>query len=270
MLETRNICYGYKAGTPVISNLSAEFAEGRIYGLLGLNGAGKTTLLKLLYGMIFPSCGSILMDGCRVGDRRRDTLCDIFLMPDEFRFTKMSLEKFIRLHSVFYPGFSQAILEDCLREFGMEKEIPDMSALSFGQKRKLMGSIALSFRTKVLMMDEPLNGMDIPSRGIFRKLILRHLGDEQTLIFSAHELSGMENIFSDIAILKNDGTAFISSADSLCARYSFTTEADGEDALYAEPCAGGYRTVREKTGDGYETAIAYDLLLAAVIKGAII
>ena len=234
--------------------------------LLGSKGSGKTTLLKLMAGLIFASRGSIRADGRDVSKRQVETLRNIFFMQAEFRFGRTSLEKFINLHKPFYPAFSMDILEDCLTESGMSMNTEKLDTLSTGEKKKVMFSIALASGSEYLLLDEPMNGMDIPSRGIFRKLLLKHLGEDRTAVISTHIASDMENILSDIMILSDEGKMFSRTLEEISEKYCFGYTVSGEGALYAEPCAGGYRVVSERKG-GSPTEIMTELLFNAVTKG---
>ena len=244
MTEFNDVWYWYDYGHTVIRNASVQLGEGRIYGLLGLNGAGKSTLLKLASGLLFPKRGKVLHNGVDVADRRVETLQDIVFMPSEFDLRKESLEKFVKLNSVFYPRFSREVLDDCLGEFGIDP------------------------RTGLILLDEPLNGMDLPSRGMFRKLLMRHLRDDQTVVVSTHVMSDVDRIVSDVTVLRDDGTLFCSPLDSLSRRYSFGISSSADGALYCESCAEGYR-VLGRNATGAESDIPLEILFNAVIKGAI-
>lgn len=266
MISIDNVSFGYGQKEPVIRDLTVEVGNGRIYGLFGKNGSGKTTLLKLMSGLLFARRGSIRADGRDVSKRQVETLRNIFFMQAEFRFGRTSLEKFINLHKPFYPAFSMDILEDCLTESGMSMNTEKLDTLSTGEKKKVMFSIALASGSEYLLLDEPMNGMDIPSRGIFRKLLLKHLGEDRTAVISTHIASDMENILSDIMILSDEGKMFSRTIEEISEKYCFGYAVSGEGALYAEPCAGGYRVVSERKG-GSPTEIMTELLFNAVTKG---
>lgn len=266
MISIDNVSFGYGQKEPVIRDLTVEVGNGRIYGLFGKNGSGKTTLLKLMAGLIFARRGSIRADGRDVSKRQVETLRNIFFMQAEFRFGRTSLEKFINLHKPFYPAFSMDILEDCLTESGMSMNTEKLDTLSTGEKKKVMFSIALASGSEYLLLDEPMNGMDIPSRGIFRKLLLKHLGEDRTAVISTHIASDMENILSDIMILSDEGKMFSRTLEEISEKYCFGYAVSGEGALYAEPCAGGYRVISERKG-GSPTEIMTELLFNAVTKG---
>ena len=265
-IENLSFEYGEKA---VLGNISAGLHEGCIYGLLGANGSGKTTLLKLISGMIFPGQGRITADGIDTSAREAETLGKIFYMQSEFRFGKQSLEKFIALHRAFYPGFSDEILEDCLEKSGINPKTGDLGVLSTGEKRKLLFSIALASGTKYLLMDEPMNGMDIPSRSLFRKLLLEHLGEDRTAVISTHTPAEMENILSDILILDGKGGLFAKSTEEISDSWCLGLSEADEGALYSDPCAGGYRTIK-KRGEDEATGIDLEMLFNATIKGKLL
>ena len=205
MTEFNAVWYWYDYGHTVIRNASVQLGEGRIYGLLGLNGAGKSTLLKLASGLLFPKRGKVLHNGIDVAERRVETLQDIVFMPSEFDLRKESLEKFVKLNSVFYPRFSREVLDDCLGEFGIDPRTRNLEELSLGNRHKFMLGFLLSLGTGLILLDEPLNGMDLPSRGMFRKLLMRHLRDDQSVVVSTHVMSDVERIVSDVIVLRDDG-----------------------------------------------------------------
>ena len=268
MTELKDVWYWYEYGQTVIRDASAAVGDGRIYGLLGLNGAGKSTLLKLMAGLLFPKKGEILCGGENVADRKVETLQDVVFMPAEFELRNESLEKFVSLNSVFYPRFSRAVLDDCLKKFGIDPGTRSLEQLSLGNRHKFMLSFLLSLGAKLMLLDEPLNGMDLPSRGMFRKLLMRHLRDDQSVVVSTHVVSDVERIVSDVMVLRNDGTLFSASVDELSRRYSYGISSSAEDTVYAESCAEGYRVLR-RNDDACESGIPMDMLFNAVINGGI-
>lgn len=271
MLELNNVTYGYGKPAPVIRNLSVSIRPGRIYGLLGVNAAGKTTLLNLMAGLIFPVEGRITLDGRDITKREPVTLEKTVLMSSEFGFVKKwKIMDFVRLHSGFYPNFSQTVLEDCLEGFGIDMGNTLLNAMSLGQKHKVLFSILLSFGTDLLLLDEPLNGMDMPSRGVFRKMLMKHLREEQTVIISSHTVPDIEPILTDVMILREDGSCFCEAMEDISARYSFGTSRSDSGAVYSEPCAGGLRVINEKKADtDTESEVSLQLLFNAVNKGII-
>ena len=267
MIRAENVYFRYGNGKTVLRDINAEFRNGRIYGLLGMNGSGKTTLLKLLAGLLFPRQGRVTMDGNDIPARGIGTLMEIFLMQSGFRFGRTSLKQFLRLHSGFYPHFSMDILEDCLRETGLGMDIPDLDRISLGEKQKVMSAIAIASGSGFLLMDEPSEGMDIPSRKIFRKLLLRHLKEKQTAVISTHHVEELSDILSDIVILGSNGDiAFAGSVEDISERFAFGTSRSAEGALYSEPCPEGYRIIR-RNDSGESGEMNLEMLFNAAIKG---
>lgn len=268
MLEIKDVTYGYGSTEPVIKRVSAQVAEGRIYGLFGLNGSGKTTLLKIMSGLLFPKEGTVSCEGKAVRDRKVETLQNIAFMPSELSFKKESLERFVSLNSVFYPMFSRSVFDDCIREFGLDAGTADLDMLSLGQKHKFMLSFILSLGTKFILLDEPMNGMDVPSRSMFRRLLMRHLREDQSLVASTHVMTDVSDIITDVMVLGNDGGLFCASLAGLSEKYAFGISTSPDGALYSERCAEGYR-VLVKNGQGTDSEIPLDILFNAIIKGAI-
>lgn len=275
MMELKNVTYWYDPARVVINNVSASLSGGRVYGLLGLNGSGKTTLLKLMSGLLFPKEGEILADGRSVGSRSAEVLSEIAFMPSKFSLRKESIDRYVALNSVFYPSFSLSVLDDCFKEFGIDPQTRNLSELSLGNSHKFMFSFLLSLGTRVLLLDEPLNGMDVPSRNQFRRLLIRHMRDDQTVVISTHVMADVENILSDVMILRKDGSLFGDSVESLSRKYSFGISGSPDGCLYAENCAEGYKVIRENSGegefdaDGEGSGVPMEILFNAVTKGVI-
>ncbi|MBP5377229.1 MAG: ATP-binding cassette domain-containing protein, partial [Bacteroidaceae bacterium] len=175
MIELKNVSFKYPGQRSLVfDDFSLTLSENNIYGLLGKNGTGKSTLLYLLSGLLRAQKGSVSFDGVESRLRRPETLREIFIVPEEFDLPKISLEKYVKINRPFYPNFSQEVLETCLKEFELPTNLK-LNALSMGQKKKVFMSFALATGTKLLLMDEPTNGLDIPSKSMFRKVIAQNM-----------------------------------------------------------------------------------------------
>ena len=165
--------YGWRQQKSVFSDFSLSLERGKVYGLLGLNGAGKSTLIYLMAGLLTPKSGRVTIDGCNVRDRLPSTLGNLFIVPEEFELPRMSLKEYATLNGALYPRFSY---EDMLRNleiFDINPEIKSLSSLSMGQKKKVLMSFAFATHTDLMLMDEPTNGLDIPGKSQFRRLVAR-------------------------------------------------------------------------------------------------
>jgi ABC-2 type transport system ATP-binding protein len=203
MLQLKNISFGYYVTKKIIDNLSLEFTEGGVYGLLGKNGTGKSTLLYLIIGLLRPTQGEVLLDGINTADRNPNVLQDMFIVPEEYNLPNIKLSKYIKALEKFYPNFDQQILKDCLEMFEMSFDI-NLGDLSMGMKKKVYMCIALAARTKVLLMDEPTNGLDIPSKSQFRKVIAKGMGEDQIIIISTHQVRDIELLLDHITIIDDN------------------------------------------------------------------
>jgi ABC-2 type transport system ATP-binding protein len=187
MLSIKDVTYGYTANYKVLSNFSLEFSEGGIYGLLGKNGTGKSTLLYLIMGLLHPNKGEVLYNGVDTRLRNPDIMSDMFIVPEEYNLPAISLKEYINSLRRFYPRFSEDTLKRCLDGFGMPLDV-NLGALSMGQKKKVYMCMALAANTGLLLMDEPTNGLDIPSKSQFRKVVANSMTDDRTIIISTHQV----------------------------------------------------------------------------------
>lgn len=266
MIELSGVSFGYQSDKNVLDNLNLRLEEGRFYGLLGMNGSGKTTLLKLIAGKLFAHGGEIYVDGRNLRERDVETLQKVFMLPADFIFPNMSLEQFLAIYSEFYPEFRKEVLNDCLVNFEIRRDIEHLDKLSLGEKHKVAFSIALSLGTKILLLDEAANGMDIPARKMFRKLLMKHVREDQIVVLSTHIVQDIENLLTDVIVLRKDAPVYAASLEEIASRYSFGIQSNEEGVLYAEACTEGYHVVTHKQ-ENMDTEVSLELLFNALIKG---
>ena len=155
---------GFSYGSiPVLDHITMTLEDGRIYGLRGENGVGKTTLLTLLAGLKKPRTGHIDTDGFTPYDRKPSFLQDQYYLPDEVSPLTYTAECFARIRGVFWPNFSLERFLEILKEFEVDPA-QKMNKMSSGQLKKTYISFALALNVNYLFMDEPTNGLDIPSK----------------------------------------------------------------------------------------------------------
>ena len=271
MIELKNVSFKYPGQRSLVfDDFSLTLSENNIYGLLGKNGTGKSTLLYLLSGLLRAQKGSVSFDGVESRLRRPETLREIFIVPEEFDLPKISLEKYVKINRPFYPNFSQEVLETCLKEFELPTNLK-LNALSMGQKKKVFMSFALATGTKLLLMDEPTNGLDIPSKSMFRKVIAQNMTDERTLIISTHQVHDVESLLDHILILSPQKLLLDASVAEITEKYVFEYRMSNDmgDAIYAEPSLQGNAVVAPRKPGDNETQINLELLFNAVTQGKI-
>ena len=271
MIEVKNISFKYAGGKHLVfDDFSLKLEANNIYGLLGKNGTGKSTLLYLISGLLRPKKGSVSFDGVETRLRRPEILSEIFIVPEEFDLPAMSLSEYVKINRPFYPQFSMEVLEGCLHDFELSMDVK-LNALSMGQKKKVFMSFALATNTKLLLMDEPTNGLDIPSKSQFRKVIAQHMTEDRTLIISTHQVHDVESLLDHILILSPQKLLLNASVAEIQEKYTFEyrTPAEMDDVLYAEPSLQGNAVVAPRKAGDAETQVNLELLFNAVNEGKI-
>ena len=272
MIEVNNISFRYP-GTKhnVFSNFSMSLEANNIYGLLGKNGTGKSTLLYLISGLLRPANGEVKVDGRLATDRQPEMLKEMFIVPEEFNLSSVTLDTYVKINKPFYPNFSQEVLESCLKDFELPQTLK-LNELSMGQKKKVYMSFALAAGTKYLFMDEPTNGLDIPSKTQFRRVIANNMSDERTLIISTHQVHDVETLLDHILILSESEMLLNSSVSNICEHFSFEYRQPQEmddTVIYAEPTLQGNAVIAKRGENDDETQMNLELLFNAVATGKI-
>ena len=271
MIEVKNISFKYAGQKDLVfDDFSLELKQDNIYGLLGKNGTGKSTLLYLISGLLRPKKGTVSFDGIETKLRKPETLSEIFIVPEEFDLPAMSLDEYVKINRPFYPLFSTKVLEACLQEFELTSDV-NLNALSMGQKKKAFMAFALATNTKVLLMDEPTNGLDIPSKSQFRKVVAQYMTGDRTLIISTHQVHDVESLLDHILILSQQKLLLDANVAEITDKYTFEyrTPDQMEDALYAEPSLQGNAVIAPRKEGSAETQVNLELLFNAVNEGKI-
>lgn len=233
MIEAKELSFGYRRNRPVFSDLNLELNSGHVYGLLGKNGAGKTTLLKLLTGLLFPQKGELTVMGSRPQLRRPSFLSDLFFIPEEIYLPGMSMKKYSILLAPFYPKFDRQQLEHFMGEFEVSMD-DRLDYQSYGQRKKALISLALACNTRLLVMDEPTNGLDIPSKSRFRKVISSVADNERCILISTHQVRDLESLIDAIVIIDNSRILINTTTEELTDKVMFKPVEEGDDVLFEE------------------------------------
>ncbi len=272
MIDIQNISYRYPGQKlPVFSDFSLQLTENRVYGLLGKNGTGKSTLLYLISGLLRAQKGSVCCDSVATYKRHARILSDMLLVSEEFELPAVSLDSYVKLIAPFYPCFSNEVLHHCLEAFEL-KEIGNLHALSMGQKKKAYMSIALAANTRYLLMDEPTNGLDIPSKSQFRKVVADCMSDDRTIIVSTHQVHDVEQLLDHILILSEREMLLNASVADIAEKYAFEVRTPGEmddTVIYAEPSLQGNIAMTRRQEGQDETLVNIEILFNAVTKGLV-
>lgn len=252
MIDIQNLSFGYRKKRMLYQNLSLTLQTGCIYGLLGKNGAGKSTLLKNLTGLLFPTNGSIRIDGHEPGKRSPAFLQTIYFIPEEVNVPGLTIHQYRNLFAPFYPGFNETQFNAYLQQLDVTDQ-GKLNTLSFGQQKKFIIAFALACNTKILLLDEPTNGLDIPSKIRFRKLISSVFDKDRMIFISTHQIRDLDNLIDRVIIVDNGALLLHASITDIAGKLSFKTvpsiEAD-DTILYSEESLKGLTVVAaNKTGE---------------------
>ena len=265
MLQITNLSFSYsKSGHKLFHDFSLDLQPGNIYGLLGKNGAGKSTLIYLMTGLLTPASGQVTLDGIDVRRRLPKTLSDLFLVPEEFELPHTTLSQFVKINAPFYPNFSVDDMNRYLDTFEMEHDCK-LQSLSMGQKKKVFMSFALATNTRVLIMDEPTNGLDIPSTSQWRKIIASGMTDDKMMLFSTHQVRDIEQVLDHVLIIDQSQVLLNASLGEVASRLAFRPMREGDQPLLAQTSAMGTLVVTPALA-GEETQVDLELLFNATLQ----
>jgi len=267
MVNVQNVTFSYNRRTELLSNLSLKLEAGRIHGLLGKNGEGKSTLLKLISGLDFPKGGSIDTLGFNPIKRNPAMLQEIFFLPEELPQLSLSIENYEKVYAPFYPKFSAEQFTSYLKEFDIDNKKSMLNKLSHGQKKKVFVAFGLATNTKLLLMDEPTNGLDIPSKGQFRRMVASAIDENRCLIISTHQVHDLDSLIDSITVMEKHEIVFNQPIEEITKKLYFRV-ADRNDkdetVIYSEDTLRGlYQVCENKTGE--ESKLDIELLFNAIL-----
>ena len=266
MIQLQNLEFSYSKKASLLSNLTLQLEAGRIHGLLGKNGEGKSTLLKLISGLVFPTLGQIEVMGFEPQKRQPEMLQEIFFLPEELPQLTLTVENYEKVYAPFYPNFSSAQFNEYLKEFDVDLKNSMLNKLSHGQKKKVMIAFGLAANTKLLLMDEPTNGLDIPSKGQFRRMVASAVNDDRCLIISTHQVRDLDSLIDSIIIMDRHEIVFNEPVENITKKLLFKVadrnETD-ETVIYSEDSLRGLYQVKENTS-GEESKLDIELLFNAI------
>ena len=268
MIQLRQIHFQYTKQQPLFDQLSLQFGKGHVCGLLGKNGAGKSTLLKIIAGLRFPQQGTTEVMGRNSCLRDAETLQQLYYLEEEPFFPHLKIKQYEQSYAPFYPNFNHEQFRQLLDEF----EITDLDAyvdrLSLGQKKKTRIAFAIACNTAILLMDEPTNGLDIPSKSIFRRIMAQYSNEERLTIISTHQVRDLHSLLDHVAILDHGHILLNAGMEEITEKLFFgLREAADETAriFYTEETPRGTWQVSENSRH-LPSSVNLELLFNAAIE----
>ena len=184
-----------------LHNLSMHVPKGAVYGLVGPNGAGKSTAIRLLTGVYRPDCGEITLDGQKIYENP-DVKTRISYIPDEiFFFPSASLEEMRKYYKGFYPKFDDQLFDRLYEVFQLPKK-GQIRRFSKGMQKQAAFHLSICTRPDVMILDEPVDGLDPVMRRQVMSLILSDVAQrETTVLISSHNLRELEDVCDHVGIM---------------------------------------------------------------------
>ena len=267
MFTINQLSFGYNKRTGnLFEDFSLELKAGNVYGLLGKNGAGKSTLIYLMTGLLTPQAGEVLFDGENVRQRLPKTMSDIFLVPEEFELPQLTLKKYVSINAPFYPRFSMEDMERYLDIFEMSGMMDvKLHALSMGQKKKVFMAFAFATNTRALIMDEPTNGLDIPSKSQFRKLVTTGMSDDKLMLISTHQVRDISDILDHVVIIDQSHVLLNTGMADVTSRIAFRPLREGDQPIFVLQSPFG-PLAAVPANNGEETKVDLEMLFNAALQ----
>ena len=200
MIELKNITKTF--GTfKALDDLTLTVPKGAVYGLVGPNGAGKSTAIRHLTGIYRPDCGTVTVGGEAVYENPAVKQTIGYIPDDIFYFTSATLEDMKKFYAGMYPGFDNGLFERLKEVFNLPEKMP-IRRYSKGMQKQAAFQLTLSCRPDVLVLDEPVDGLDPVMRRQVMSLILSDVADRgTTVLISSHNLRELEDVCDHVGIM---------------------------------------------------------------------
>lgn len=269
--EAVKFAYGKR---PLFEGLDLVVQPGSTVGLLGLNGAGKTSLLKLAAGALFPASGRVTVFGRESRRREATLLADLCFVPEDPWAPPLTAVQWLSRYGVFRPRLDAKLFDTLLEEFAVDRT-KKVSKMSYGQRKKFAVAAALACGARAVFLDEPTNGLDIPSKAQFRRALAMAASGDRVFIVSTHQARDLENLLDPVVIVHEGRVLCSFPAAALTERFSVQRlpSPEGREVVYAERDALGWTALVPGVGAGVDLEFAFNAAIAepqkfrAVLQG---
>jgi ABC-2 type transport system ATP-binding protein len=201
--------------------------------------------------------------------RTPDFLSNIFFVNDDPFLPSLTIKTYIKVYGALYKNFDSEKIYNILEAFDL-KANQNIKNMSFGQQKKFIIAFALSTNCELLLLDEPTNGLDIPSKKVFRKVLVDFIEEDQLVIISTHQVKDVETLIDKIVHIENGRIVFEKEVFKITEKFQFKTVNNINgllDVKYSEKCPGGYRVIVPVI-ENEETDLDIELLFNAISNNA--
>ena len=200
MLEMKNVTKSF-GKFKALDDLSMTVPKGSVYGLVGPNGAGKSTAIRLMTGIYRPDSGKITMEGMPVYENPVNKVRMGYIPDDIFYFPSASMEEMKAFYKGIYPQFDEALYEKLFEAFQLPRKGP-IRRFSKGMQKQAAFHLSLCTRPEMLILDEPVDGLDPVMRRQVLSLILSDVANRgTTVLISSHNLRELEDVCDHVGIM---------------------------------------------------------------------
>lgn len=240
-IETHQLTHRFRSGEIVVNQLNLEVPEGSVYGFLGPNGAGKTTTLRILLGLLKKQDGEAQIFGKTIEKDRNYILSQIgSLIESPSLYPHLTAIENLRIYQLIY-GCKLSRMQEVLHQVGLgDVGSKKVGKFSLGMKQRLALAVALLHEPRLLILDEPSNGLD-PNGMIELREMIRNLNQQQgiTILVSSHILAEVEKMVSHVGVIHRGAIQFQGTMDELDAiRQNAGVKFEVSDALAAQKLLG--------------------------------
>jgi len=254
-----------------IRDISFEIGQTGTTGLLGSNGAGKSTTMNIICGVLSQTDGEVRIDGINLRENPVEAKKNIGFLPQKPPlYGDLTVDEYLkyaarlrRMESSKIPAALESVKERCGIAHFSKRLIKNLSG---GYQQRVGIAQAIIHDPKVVVMDEPTNGLDIPSKAQFRSAILKYTPEDSTIVISTHQVRDLENVIDPIIILDRQDVLLNASLDRISEKLFFDYGTVlHPDSLYSEQLPGGFIQVCRNLS-GADSKVNIEALFNAVHK----
>lgn len=211
MLESREITKKFGRKTAV-DHISLRLEPGKIYAMLGPNGSGKTTWMKMAAGLVKPNSGEMLYKGEPVGVESRREIA--YMSTEPYFYSWMTAKDVGKYYEDFFEDFSMERYHQLLQSMELTEDMKT-KALSSGMMAKLKIAVTMARKAKVILLDEPLNGIDLMARDQIMRAVLSSAAPDVTLMLSSHLVDELERVVDSAVFIKESHLIEVCDVEAL-------------------------------------------------------